>query len=221
MRATRSIGLLTMTALLVMVPTISPGGVQNKGPFDIDPETEEPNVPFDLSVAGEGCRDPEPTSESGDAESSSARAGGSDVVLLGGNGAFPTNVHVQVVDEDGNAGPPDTVLESEDFSPEGISGDWGSPPLIPFPDGLPAGTYLVTAECQHILEAGSGGDAESSSASTSTPAFILLGEETPECTEQSLPDPPLESGPGCYEAQELVIETAAAEPLEEEPTFTG
>ena len=217
MRATRSIGLLIMTALLVLVPTISPGGIQNKGPFDIDPETEEPNVPFDLSVAGDGCRDPEPTSES----SSTSSNRGTDVVLLGFQ---TTNVHVQVVDTEGNAGPPDTVLESENYDPDGLGdGEWGSPPLIAFPDGLPAGTYLVTAECQHLNGAGSE-DADSASSAGSTPMFVLLGvigPEEPRCTEQDLPDPPSNIGPGCYEAQELVIETAAAEPLEEEPTFTG
>ena len=206
---------LLAAALLVLAPTISPGGSQviNKGPFDIDPTEEEPNTPFDLAVHGEDCFDPDSLA---DEESTSSARPNADLL-----GLFFTNVHVQVV----GPRPSDDVIASEDYEPETGDfdpGEWGSPPLIPFPEGLAAGTYLVTAECEHH-EVENDAESDSASASAGEPVFILLGGdgEAARCTDESPVGTPGNLGPGCYEPQELVIEAGAAEAEEAEPTFTG
>ena len=219
MRVTRRTALLTMTALLVLVPTISPGGpdVQNKGPFVIDPRQETKNTPFILEFEGgddepEGsqpCRD----DENGNDSNSASADGEPEFVLLG----IPTEVQVQVVNPQGQ------VIRYEEVTPDGFAGDWNGG--FSFDSGLTKGIYLVTARCVHLEAVGSeGSDAESSSSSGLEPAFVLLGngpETTPQCTERDLPDPPGGTGPGCYEAQELEIVVEAAQPLVDEPTFTG
>ena len=203
---------LLAAALLVLAPTISPGGPPppgHKGPFDIDPRTEKANEDFDLSV------------DRGDGDPCgvvlvSAPDGGQPTAVLFGDGP---EVDVQVVDTEGNAGPPNTVLEDEAYTPD-AGGDWGSGLTIPL--NLPAGTYLVTAECSGAaVSPVNGAGSASAESSTSEPAFVLLGRvESPRCTEieGEQREDPLD---GCYVPQELVIEAEAAEPRVEDPAFTG
>ena len=199
----RSAPVLFASALLILAPTISPGGVITKGPFEIDPRSAEPDTDFTLSFSGESCAELIPDSSSSRSEP--------DFVLL----TAATNVRVQVV----GPRPSDTVVMATNVVPD-VSGNWnGTLPL-----NLAEGTYLVTAECRHLAGASQGADSASSHSETT---FILLGEETAMCTDDEpvgTPEPPFDTGPGCYEPQELVIETSEAGPAEErqeQPTFTG